>query len=185
MKGLIWTIFLFFLLLCGTFCSSGSGSAADEIETTEAGIEAVQTPSVDEDSTLFTPLRNEVGIEFEHYNAATEERWLPETMGSGVAFFDYDNDQYPDLYFLNGAPLLEDRSHSPTGRLYHNLGNGEFEDVTEGSGLDESYFAWDRNRFSSASAHNTVRALSQLTLAESFLEHKEEAVAITKRLLQL
>lgn len=141
MKRLIWTIFLLFLLLCGTSCSSGSGSTADEIGTTEAGIEAVQTPSVDEDSTLFTPLRSEAGIEFEHYNAATEERWLPETMGSGVAFFDYDNDQYPDLYFLNGAPLLKDQGHSPTGRLYHNLGNGKFEDVTEGSGLDESYFA--------------------------------------------
>jgi hypothetical protein len=96
-------------------------------------------PTADE-SNLFTPLQDEIGISFNHYNAATEERWLPETMGSGVAFFDYDNDQYPDLYLVNGASLGKGKNDSPVGHLYHNLRDGTFEDVTEGSGLDESFF---------------------------------------------
>jgi enediyne biosynthesis protein E4 len=87
----------------------------------------------------FHDVTREAGIDFVHYNAATERRLLPETMGSGVAFFDFDGDNYPDLFFVNGAPLgpSDDR---PTSRLYRNLRNGRFADVTDGSGLDETYF---------------------------------------------
>jgi enediyne biosynthesis protein E4 len=87
----------------------------------------------------FVDVTREAGIDFVHYNAATERRLLPETMGSGVAFFDFDGDNYPDLFFINGAPLGPSRDR-PTSRLYRNLRNGRFADVTEGSGLDETYF---------------------------------------------
>ncbi len=88
---------------------------------------------------LFVDMTAESGVRFVHYNAASKEKWLPETMGSGVAVFDFDNDGLPDLFFLNGS-TLDGRGEHHTGRLYRNTGAGRFVDVTAGSGLDESYF---------------------------------------------
>ena len=53
----------------------------------------------------FTRITNEAGIQFRHFNGATGEKHLVETMGGGAAFFDYDYDDDLDLYFVNGAPL--------------------------------------------------------------------------------
>jgi enediyne biosynthesis protein E4 len=89
---------------------------------------------------MFSDITKESGIDFTHFNAATQEKLLPETMGSGVAFFDFDGDGLPDIYLVNGAPLYGPNPDRPTGRLYRNLGNGSFEDVTAGSGLEESFF---------------------------------------------
>ena len=85
---------------------------------------------------LFTDVTMESGVVFVHSNAATERRFLPETMGAGVAVFDYDRDGWPDLYFVNGAPV-EERAASAgaTGALYRNLGGGRFADVTAEAGL--------------------------------------------------
>ncbi|HHZ92080.1 TPA: VCBS repeat-containing protein, partial [Candidatus Poribacteria bacterium] len=61
-----------------------------------------------------------------------------ETLGSGVAFFDYDNDGDADLYFVNSAPLpgyMED--HVPTNHLYRNNGDGTFTVVTEEAGVGD------------------------------------------------
>jgi len=140
MKPLAWTTLALFGLLSGCFSSSESGSGDQTRPIGGDGEGPAQSVQVGDENHLFTPLRDEVGISFEHYNAATEGRWLPETMGSGVAFFDYDNDEYPDLYFVNGAPIGQGETQAPTGRLYHNLRDGGFEDVTTGSGLDESFF---------------------------------------------
>ena len=51
----------------------------------------------------FTRVTDEAGIQFRHFNGATGAKHLPETMGGGAAFFDYDNDDTPDIYFVNGA----------------------------------------------------------------------------------
>ena len=51
----------------------------------------------------FTDITQEAGITFRHFNGAYGEKLLPETMGGGVAFFDYDNDGAPDLLFINGT----------------------------------------------------------------------------------
>ena len=59
---------------------------------------------------------------------------MPETFGSGVAWIDYDNDGLPDLFFSNGADLARGKP-SPGNVLYHNLGNGKFEDVTKKAGV--------------------------------------------------
>ncbi|GAB4235650.1 MAG: CRTAC1 family protein [Acidobacteriota bacterium] len=91
----------------------------------------------------FTDVTDEVGLTFSHYNAATPAKLLPETMGSGVAFFDYDRDGYPDLFFTNGAPLTGAAGkpqEMPTQKLFRNLQGRRFEDVSSGSGLDETYF---------------------------------------------
>jgi hypothetical protein len=78
------------------------------------------------------------GIDFVHENGARGGRLLPETMGSGAAFFDADGDGDPDLLLVNAVPWPEDRGDEapPTHRFYRNDGTGRFEDVTAGSGLD-------------------------------------------------
>jgi hypothetical protein len=83
----------------------------------------------------FVDVTAAVGIDFIHRNAATERRYLPETMGAGVAIFDYDGDRWPDIYFVNGAPAADAATGVATGALYRNLGDGRFVETTAASGL--------------------------------------------------
>lgn len=92
-------------------------------------------------SSPFTPVPEDAGIRFTHYNARSPVKMLPETMGSGVAFFDFDNDDYPDLFFLNGSSLIGKPGGERTSQLYRNQGDGTFSEVTANSGLDDQYFA--------------------------------------------
>jgi hypothetical protein len=70
-------------------------------------------------------------------NAATPQKHQIESMPGGLALFDYDNDGLLDIYFLNGAPQPSLAKSGPEwwNRLYRNLGNWRFEDVTEKAGL--------------------------------------------------
>ncbi len=92
----------------------------------------------------FTDVTGEAGIRFAHVNGANGEKLLPETMGGGVAFFDFDNDGAPDLLFVNSTHWPWDTNApgpaKPTMVLYRNDGRGHFTDVTAGSGLDVSFF---------------------------------------------
>jgi hypothetical protein len=91
----------------------------------------------------FKDITAEAGIRFVHNNGAYGEKLLPETMGSGVAFLDFDNDGDQDLLFVNGTwwPWhLPDGKPPTTCALYRNDGVGRFEDVTQGSGLDVSLY---------------------------------------------
>jgi hypothetical protein len=82
----------------------------------------------------FVNVAREAGITFKHENGASKEKLMPETFGSGVAWIDFDNDGLPDLFFSNGADLAHGKP-SPGNVLYHNLGNGKFEDVTAKAGV--------------------------------------------------
>ncbi len=85
-----------------------------------------------------------LGINFQYRASHTSKKYLPETMGAGVALFDYDNDGRLDIFLVNGAPLADP---TPKGtvpqktdsrywnRLYHQKPDGTFEDVTEKAGL--------------------------------------------------
>ena len=90
----------------------------------------------------FTEIAAEAGIEFEHENGAFGEKWMPETLGSGAAFLDYDIDGAPDLLFVNSDwwPGHEGPGQRPTQRLYRNLGDGSFEDRTLAAGLGLSLY---------------------------------------------
>lgn len=91
----------------------------------------------------FTDMTTESGLTFVHSNGAYGEKLLPETMGGGVAFFDFDDDGAPDLLFVNssGWPWkVSPDGKRPTMALYHNDGKGHFKDVTAGSGLDISLY---------------------------------------------
>ena len=85
----------------------------------------------------FTDITQESGIEFTHNSGASGEKLLPETMGGGVAFFDYDADGDQDLLFVNGTSWSHSDSQNPTtAQLFQNDGTGKFSNVTAGSGLD-------------------------------------------------
>lgn len=91
----------------------------------------------------FIDITRSAGIDFVHVNGAYGAKLLPETMGGGVAFFDYNRDGAPDLFLVNSdywsgyRPKGESRAiHA----LYRNEGDGTFTNVTEGSGLDVSFY---------------------------------------------
>jgi hypothetical protein len=90
----------------------------------------------------FTNVTRSAGVDFVHVNGAYGERLLPETMGGGVAFLDYDNDGLQDLLFVNSGiwPWRTQDVRRPTPALYRNRGDGTFENVTERTGLGKISF---------------------------------------------
>ncbi len=88
----------------------------------------------------FVDVTAAAGIRFTHRNGAFGQKYLPETLGSGVVVFDADGDGRPDLYFANGTRWPGRPGGASLPALYHNRGGGQFADVTRGSGLDvENY----------------------------------------------
>ncbi len=80
----------------------------------------------------------DAGIRFKHTDGRIGRKYLPETLGSGAAFLDYDGDGDIDLYVVNAADLPGVRSPSrPTNALYRNDGSGHFEDVTAEAGVGD------------------------------------------------
>jgi hypothetical protein len=97
----------------------------------------------------FDDVTTKSGIRFKHEASRTRQKYLPESMGAGVAIFDYDNDGWLDLYFVNGAKLQDPmpRGSSPDksdprywNRLYHNNRDGTFTDITEKAGLQGRFY---------------------------------------------
>ncbi len=87
----------------------------------------------------FHNVTRETGITFVHTDGSSGNRYIVETVASGLALFDYDNDGKVDIYFLNGAPLRGNKSASvPRNSLWRNEGNWKFTDVTERSGLGDA-----------------------------------------------
>ncbi len=100
-------------------------------------------PPAEVPKTVFTDITKESGVTFAHNNGAYGDKLLPETMGGGVAFLDYDGDGAQDLLFINSTywPWHVPAGQQPTTpALYHNDGKGHFTDVTAGSGLDISCY---------------------------------------------
>lgn len=97
-------------------------------------VKSVEAPTV-----KFTDITAAAGIDFVRENGAAGEKLLPETMGGGAAFFDYDNDGDQDILLVNGNhwpdKVTKDKPR-PTSALYRNNGKGVYENVTAGSGLD-------------------------------------------------
>ena len=83
-------------------------------------------------SIVFRDVTRETGITFTHTDGSSGERYIMETVASGLALFDYDNDGDIDIYFLNGEPLKGSKFDvPPKNALYRNEGNWKFTDVTE------------------------------------------------------
>jgi enediyne biosynthesis protein E4 len=90
----------------------------------------------------FTDVTKDAGITFQHVMGSTGAKLLPETMGGGVAVFDYDGDGKLDILFTQSGELPghAKKGPLPTMALYRNLGNWKFEDVTAAAGLNVPMF---------------------------------------------
>ncbi len=89
---------------------------------------------------VFTDVAARSGLKFTHDRGATPAHQLPETMGSGVAWLDYDNDGWMDLYVVQSGPFPPDGSPRAQDRLYRNNGDGTFTDVTVKAGLKDAAY---------------------------------------------
>ena len=84
----------------------------------------------------FRDVTQQAGIHFVHNNGAFGKKYLPETLGPGVAFIDYDNDGWPDIFLVNGMDWPGHARKHSMPKLYHNNHDGTFTDVTHKAGLD-------------------------------------------------
>src|SRR6201997_716366 len=118
------------LAMCVLFILEGRALAQAEAGTATPGI--------------FLEITKQAGIHFQYQSSHTSRKYLLETMGAGVALFDYDNDGRLDIFLVNGAPLADPtpkgaipRKTGPLywNRLYRQKPDATFEDVTEKAGL--------------------------------------------------
>jgi hypothetical protein len=116
-----WTLVFVLLLSSGLFAQTQANSSGAS-------------------SVTFRDITQKAGIHFVHNNAAFGKKYLPETMGPGVAFIDYDNDGWPDIFLVNGTNWPGQPQKHSTPRLYHNNHDGTFTDVTHKAGLDVELF---------------------------------------------
>ncbi len=113
------------------------------VETAQVEAPALpQPPPNQPPPVVFTDVTESAGIGFVHVNGAYGERLMPETIGSGAAFFDYDRDGDQDLLLVNSRYWEGHAKEgpTPTQALYANDGQGRFTDVTEAAGLALSFY---------------------------------------------
>ncbi len=96
-----------------------------------------------QNNVIYTEQTDTAGIKFTHLNGMSEQKYLPETMGSGCLYFDYDNDGFLDIYLVNSgtscANINEPRTRlNEINRLYRNNGNDTFSDITLRVGMDKN-----------------------------------------------
>jgi enediyne biosynthesis protein E4 len=90
---------------------------------------------------IFTDVTQQAGITWKQFSGKSPDRFLIETMGGGVAFLDFDSDGLLDILFVNGGETPHGKSPVPVrNALYHNLGNGKFENIAAKAGIDRIDF---------------------------------------------
>lgn len=94
------------------------------------------TVSAGQGAITFTDVTRAAGITFAHNSGRTGKKWLPETLGSGAAFLDFDGDGWLDIFLVNSRDWTPRAGRKSLSALYRNNGKGGFTDVTAGSGLD-------------------------------------------------
>jgi enediyne biosynthesis protein E4 len=131
--------------------SQNTSPTSAEPQPTQSSVPAITTPPGQASQTNSTPTRpsgpvefvdvtSQAGIHFKHNTGAFGKKYLPETMGSGVCIIDYDNDGWPDIFFVNSMDWPEHKTAKSYPALYHNNHDGTFTDVTREAGLEiESY----------------------------------------------
>ena len=92
-------------------------------------------------SIILTDVTKQTGITFKHTDGSSGNRYIVESVSSGLALFDYDRDGDIDIYFLNGSPLKGTKfDKAPKNELYRNDGNWKFTNVTDRSGVGDTGF---------------------------------------------
>ena len=114
-------------------------SSAPEEPPAERPVEAVDrrpAATIASHKVEFVDVTDDVGVEFVHHSGATGEKYLPETLGGGGLVLDINEDGWQDLLLVNSMSLEGGSGPSALPKLYRNVGDGTFTDVTRGSGLD-------------------------------------------------
>jgi hypothetical protein len=117
MRGVVGSLAAFVLAAAATVAGNSSGPAATS-------------------AVRFRDITQQSGIHFAHNNGAFGKKFLPETLGPGVAFIDYDKDGWPDIFLVNGTDWPGHPQKRTPPKLYHNNHDGTFTDVTHKAGLD-------------------------------------------------
>jgi hypothetical protein len=137
-----------FLLLALLLGSAFSVFVAPLLSQKTSSASASATPS---SADAFVDVTQRIGVNFQYLASHTSRKYLLETMGAGVALFDYDNDGRLDIFLVNGAPISDPTAKGTIpqktdsrywNRLYHQKVDGTFEDVTEISGLQGSGYGF-------------------------------------------
>ena len=134
--------FIFCLLLISSSLACRKGESPGAVATAPSET-ASPSPSVSPSPTPprpsgpieYTDVTNQAGIHFKHNSGAFGKKYLPETLGTGCAFFDYDNDGWQDIVLVNSADWPEHKTGKSFLALYHNNQDGTFTDVTRQAGL--------------------------------------------------
>ena len=123
------TLFIFVLVICTTYCKKEKSRLPEASKSMERDSTEVVFP--------FEPFYQNAGLRMAYHNDASKDYFLPEIMGGGIAFIDYNNDQYQDVLVVGGGHVLPQKKDSILGiRLFKNT-KGSFSDVTQEMGLDK------------------------------------------------
>jgi enediyne biosynthesis protein E4 len=117
------------------------GKGGDSASPRSRGSASKQVPAL-QSPIRFKEVTARAGIAFVHQRGTSSEKYVPETLGSGVCLFDYDGDGWQDIYFVQSGPLPVDPhgKDRPTNVLYRGRGGGAFEDVTRTAGVGGNGF---------------------------------------------
>jgi len=135
---------LLFLMACGG-CRQKKAAPARETDLPAAPAKVARVPlepaaqpveARPSGPVQFADITAQAGIHFTHNNGAFGKKYLPETMGSGVCFIDYDRDGFEDIFLVNSMDWPDHKTRTSYPALYHNNGDGTFTDVTRKAGLD-------------------------------------------------
>src|SRR6516165_10452742 len=140
-EGYLSTVLLLVTGLGGLALYLGLGGWGPQARTLEQG--GRKQPATSDASLTpdqFVEVSAQAGIHFTLTSGGPEKRYIIEAKGGGgIAWIDYDNDGFPDLFLVNGSTFEQWRKRtSPRSALYHNNGDGTFTDVSKGSGLDHT-----------------------------------------------
>ena len=132
---------IFFLPICFflfSACKQGAptpAASSTEVSNQTPSPSASPTPPRPSGPVEFTDVSAQAGIHFKHNSGAFGKKYLPETLGTGCAFLDYDNDGWQDILLVNSMDWPEHKVKKSFLALYHNNQDGTFTEVTRQAGL--------------------------------------------------
>ena len=137
-RPIIFCLLLVSLLVfsaCKQPTSTAPIATAPEVASLTPSPSASSTPPRPSGPVEFTDVSAQAGIHFKHNSGAFGKKYLPETLGTGCAFLDYDNDGWQDILLVNSMDWPEHKTGKSFLALYHNNQDGTFTDVTRQAGL--------------------------------------------------
>lgn len=140
MKHIIFFTIVILLLVAGCQKKEEKKEVLEFTEDSESFTSDKQEEQIN--AIALTDVTEASGIDFTHVNGAFGKKWMPETVGSGGGFIDYNNDGWPDIFLVNGSTWSghDTRVQQPGPALFENNKDGTFTDVSRRAGLDFSVY---------------------------------------------